>query len=287
MQKRSVTTSYGLVDLVSRLRQHVVNWYAVAALLQLVFPSRVLPHPRLHRTRIGRLTVEVRLRTGTVIYCPLSQLGELLEIFVFPSYQIPDADFSSVATIVDIGASIGWATLWFAGRAPDARIVALEPDSRWWETFDRNMRANGLSSRVRLVKAAVGGFSGHGSLIVDRQSDFSILSHAVAGGVQSTSVLTLAQVTGLLGDNRVVDVLKIDCEGGEYEILLSAEDALLERVKAIVLEYHPVRDHSLEELRTRLSGSGFRLQEHADDEQFGMMYGTRSAAGVNAGSRSN
>jgi hypothetical protein len=149
------------------------------------------------------------------------------------------------------------------------------------------MRANGLSSRVRLVKAAVGGFSGYGSLMVDRQSDLSYLSQAVASDVQSTPVLTLAQVTGMLGDNRVVDVLKIDCEGGEYDILLAAEDALLERVKAIVLEYHPVRDHSLEELRTRLSRSGFLLQEHADDEQFGMLYGTRSPARVDAGSRSN
>jgi FkbM family methyltransferase len=34
------------------------------------------------------------------------------------------------------------------------------------------------------------------------------------------------------------DYLKMDCEGGEYEILTAAPDSTLQRISRMVIEYH-------------------------------------------------
>jgi FkbM family methyltransferase len=270
VEKRPLTAGYRLADLLARLRREVANWFAVAALLQLIWPSRLFPHPALHRSWVGRIRFTIRLRSGVVIRTPLGQLGELLEIFIFPAYQVPELDLSQARNIIDVGASIGWATLWLAQRAPRARLVSIEPDPRWWDLFDQNVAANGVSDRVTLLKAAVGSSSGLGRLSLNRQTGFGELRSDDAG---PTPVLSLAEAAApILGD---IDLVKLDCEGGEYGILLGADDGLLRRIHAITLEYHPVSGHSLDHLRNRLMESGFQVLVRPDDDNYGIMSARR------------
>src|SRR2546423_6051900 len=73
VEKRPLTADYGLADLLARLRREVANWFAVAALLQLIWPSRLFPHPALHRSWVGRIRFTIRLRSGAVIRPPPGQ----------------------------------------------------------------------------------------------------------------------------------------------------------------------------------------------------------------------
>lgn len=58
------------------------------------------------------------------------------------------------------------------------------------------------------------------------------------------------------------DLLKLDCEGSEYEIIASAESELLQRFGAIVMEVHtPPEGHSLEAMERRLGELGFQQHE--------------------------
>jgi len=71
------------------------------------------------------------------------------------------------------------------------------------------------------------------------------------------------------------DLLKIDCEGGEYEILLSTESRVLERVSTIVCEYHPVKDHDPKQIIDRLSACGFKVE--SDNSPIGFILAMRDA----------
>ncbi|MFT4559234.1 MAG: hypothetical protein ACI92S_004624, partial [Planctomycetaceae bacterium] len=55
-----------------------------------------------------------------------------------------------------------------------------------------------------------------------------------------------------------VDLLKIDCEGGEYEILDSTSDELLSRIDRVCMEFHELHpSHDHRNLVQRLESCGF------------------------------
>ena len=58
-----------------------------------------------------------------------------------------------------------------------------------------------------------------------------------------------------------IDLLKMDCEGAEYEILYSTPPSHLERIAAIRMEYHNLDSHerNVEGLKRFFTGSGFTV----------------------------
>jgi hypothetical protein len=54
--------------------------------------------------------------------------------------------------------------------------------------------------------------------------------------------------------------LKLDCEGAEYEILMGAPAAVLERVDAVILECHRREGLSVEDLVRHLAAAGFDVR---------------------------
>jgi hypothetical protein len=55
------------------------------------------------------------------------------------------------------------------------------------------------------------------------------------------------------------DIVKLDCEGGEYPAILEASSGVWAMVERLFLEYHPVAGHNFEQLRVRLRERGLRL----------------------------
>lgn len=81
----------------------------------------------------------------------------------------------------------------------------------------------------------------------------------------------LAAVSGislgqLLRDHAIetVELLKMDCEGGEYSILESAPAEVLGSIRNIVFEYHQIEGAwaKLERVNKRLRREGYALQIH-------------------------
>ena len=55
-----------------------------------------------------------------------------------------------------------------------------------------------------------------------------------------------------------IDLLKMDCEGAEYDICETAEPAVFDRINRIVAECHPVSERkNAAALKKRLTGLGF------------------------------
>ena len=71
-------------------------------------------------------------------------------------------------------------------------------------------------------------------------------------------------------------ILKIDCEGSEYEIMEELEkNKLLERFSIIMLEYHY---RGSEVLKARLKNAGFTFFEFVINEYFGTIYAVKSVS---------
>ncbi len=162
-----------------------------------------------------------------------SELIALDEIFSDGEYaQVGDG---APATIVDLGANCGQASMWLRGRFPDARIVSVEPDPRTFATLQRNLRRD---PHVTLRQVAITAQDGWCRL--EREADSSWGTRVSAGGNGAADVDHVPSVSleTLLAQHDIerVDLLKVDIEGMEYDALATSD--ALRRVQRVIGEIH-------------------------------------------------
>ncbi len=157
--------------------------------------------------------------------------------------------------ILDVGANMGIATLFFKKLYPKARITSFEPDPAIFEVLAQNCSAFELQN-VELRNEAA--WTGAGELeFLQEGTEAGRLVPGGAGGVKKVRVRT-ARLRDLL--NEPIELLKIDIEGAETEVLLDCEDRL-NCVQNLFVEHHSFvgRPQRLDELLGCLTRAGFRL----------------------------
>jgi FkbM family methyltransferase len=235
------------------LREEFANWYVLGPLTWLALPSRLPPRDGIDS--LARRHVVVRIRGGERATCRLDEFYSFVEVFVLREYDHPNIDWERVRTIVDVGANVGAATIWFARRCRIAEIVAVEPAPGSLTRLEANLRTNRLENRVSVVPAALSGRTGSVYLSQNGSSVYAQTRATSSPGAERVDAVSLADLFDRCGLEEV-DVLKLDCEGAEFDALLACDEELLSRVRVIVGEYHgDGRDVS--SLEERLEGAGF------------------------------
>ena len=244
--------------LVAGVRATLRNWWIVGPMTAVVEPSRVPPRAGWSRDGLGRLPLTLRLRNGWQARCRINEFSPFVEVFVRREYAAPGVDMASLRTVVDVGANAGLATLWFAMEAPHARIIAVEPGADVLRTLRGNVRRNALDGRVEVWPVALGGRTGRAGMVTNGRSVLARVDDVDGVGVQAVEVMSLPDLLDAAGIDRV-DLLKLDCEGAEYDVLRGSGVAVLRRVGAIVGEYHLGGRGRVEELEAILRPAGFEV----------------------------
>ncbi len=170
--------------------------------------------------------------------------------------------------IIDAGAHIGLATLYFKYLYPQAKILAFEPNLKNFSLLENNIAQNHLTD-VTLIPKALHKHQGKATFYADK-TDFSWLStssfHQKAwDGSQQTQALTVETVRlgSYLQQFSQIDFLKMDIEGAETMVLLSLGEEI-KKIKQLIFEFHPTKDQRLKELLAFLEKKGFtyRLKNH-------------------------
>jgi len=132
--------------------------------------------------------------------------------------------------IIDGGANVGYAALFFAQQHPDAVVVAVEPDP---VTF-RQLAANCAGvDRILPVLAAVWSHENGVSLVTDRGHGSWAHQVVEAGATPSR---TLASLIAMIPGGRPL-IIKLDIEGAEREVCAASADALREAA-CLMIEPH-------------------------------------------------
>lgn len=199
----------------------------------------------------------LRMRNGKAIWFrPKSDPVALGEIFVAESYgELLPATHPK--RIWDIGGNIGCFAIWMLLRHPNAQITSFEPCAETfeiltknraeWQDSEWNIRPFGLADRDQSVSAFVP-FESYGQTS----------RHAQKGIPTQLSLRNIATVWEEEG-RPAIDLLKIDCEGDEYEILAAMPDDMWKAVSTLLVEVHPRTDKAPNELKARLEANGFRV----------------------------
>jgi FkbM family methyltransferase len=144
-------------------------------------------------------------------------------------------DLGSPRLMIDAGANIGMASLYFLRRYPGLRIVAIEPDPETFEICRMNLAP--YRDRVVLIKGAIWSSCGWVTLL---KGELEWNSHVAAGERGGNGSVESYDVPALIlaGGGGTVDFLKVDIEGGEVELFGKNTDAWLPTVKNIAIEFH-------------------------------------------------
>jgi len=156
----------------------------------------------------------------------------LFSILINRGGEYPVFKNYSPHVIIDAGANIGLATLFFRRHYPDAKIIAIEPDIENAKLFKKNTSKYG---DIHLIHAGLGPDTGK-SLRIKNAHDKAysyILEEAVDGGVPEINVDEICREYNC----DKIDIFKIDIEGGEKE-LFSRNTAWIEKTDNILIETH-------------------------------------------------
>ncbi len=160
-------------------------------------------------------------------------------IFEGSAYRIVPF-LQDVRTIVDIGANVGAASIYFALTYPAALVHAFEPDPESHRLLVENaqafpnLRPHGFGLYDRDCRKTL-----HRGLLTPGTSSLGRHYANADHGVE-VALHHAGRALGQL-DVAAIDILKIDTEGCEVPILRSAPELVL-GARALYLEYHSERD---------------------------------------------
>jgi len=174
------------------------------------------------------------------------------------------------AVVVDVGANIGDFTIQVAALCPRGRIYAIEPISHNARMIQLNSLLNGMSN-ITVLTVALG--CGEGDIAIHLAGSQSS-GHFFSDRRPKETVrqITLQRLMRECSIERI-DLLKLDCEGAEWDILPSCGE-LFPRIDQICMEFHPREDWTGARLAAWLRDFGYQVR-HTQGGWNGLLWATR------------
>jgi FkbM family methyltransferase len=193
---------------------------AISAYRLLGQPKEISAHPPGIRN-------SVRLRVKT------SDESTYAQILLWGQYAF-DLPFVP-KVIVDAGANIGMASIYFANKYPGAKIIAIEPEASNFDLLARNSRPY---PAIIPVHAALWNRDGEISVgepdpAIGESGNWAFVTREGPGAkVRAITMLTLMKEMQI----QSADLVKIDIEGAEKEVFESGD--WMKRVRSLMIEIH-------------------------------------------------
>ena len=169
------------------------------------------------------------------------------EIYKFRTNQ-------STPVIIDCGANIGLATIYFKLKYPEAKVLAFEPDPNIFTVLKNNVQSLDLKN-VELFNEAIG--VNKETLLFNMEGGHSGM--LVVKPDKKTIPVPVTSLKEVLKKFDLIDFLKIDIEGYEINVLPAIAEEL-KKVNTLFLEYHTFLDQPqrLSEIIKIIEDAGFR-----------------------------
>lgn len=260
-------------------RFDVKNYFTIYLLVSSFF-IRILSRILFLLFKRNLLSINVVYKNGLIIKFPfhfyinnIEDLFSLYSEYYFNDYfkyfgkelQVQENDI-----IIDIGAHIGTFSLPISYLFKTL-VYAFEPNVSNYQYLNDNIQTNSLQDRIHLYNVAVskgndlaefteGDASTRGFLTQNK-----LLKTKFGGNTYQVKTMSLNDFT----DNEKItkiDILKIDCEGAEYDIIYNLKDNIFSMTKLIFIEIHRlIENQDPERLIEYIKGKGFNGKYNALD----------------------
>ena len=189
----------------------------------------------------------------------------VLEIFLKQPYSSVEV-YGRV--VVDVGAFVGDTAIYFALKGA-RRVYTIEPHPGAYQEMLENIKLNNMQDRIVPINAALGSRPGIVKINnVDVETTAGMYHGLADNGVIEVPMITFKQ---LINDYGVEpDVLKMDCEGCEFDVVLNDYEHV-RLFRELIMEYHEVDRHKLSELLTLLNRN-YRCNVTKEKPGFGVLH---------------
>jgi FkbM family methyltransferase len=169
---------------------------------------------------------------------PSSDIPTYKQVFINQEYDFLTKTQPKV--IVDAGANIGLASIYFANKYPGAKIIAIEPEASNFELLKENVAQYpnivpiqaalwDKNEEIDVIDPGLGKWG-----FMTEKSDYS--KTLTGNNCHAVSAMTVAKIMQDYNLSKI-DILKIDIEGAEKEVF-SDTSSWIEKVDSIIIELH-------------------------------------------------
>lgn len=168
--------------------------------------------------------------------------------------------------IIDAGANVGYATLFFLAEFPQARVVSIEPETENCAIIRKNLAVNNLTAQVDLKQNGLWNKRSY-LRIGNEYRDGRSWSTTVTESAVPTSLLAIS-LGDILAENKwtSIDLLKIDIEGSEKQLFDDEQEIekILSITTVLAIEIHDDKEVDRARIYSLLKKCSFTFYDHND-----------------------
>jgi len=243
-------------------RKFFKNWY----LYPLIYLKISKSEFKIFETNSG-FKMKIRVKS--------TDLMQLTTIWVIREYDIPEFEIKDDDTIIDIGGHIGLFTIFCKQYSNKGKIFCYEPFIENYNILEDNIKMNNLNNVIS-NNMAVSKIDGTIPIYLSSdESGHSILEkNSSSIQVKSISLKKIFDINNI----KKCNLLKLDCEGSEYEIIESLPENYFEKIDKIIIEYHFAKKYPdlYTKLVKKLESMSFSFSIKKIDDDMGMIFALKN-----------
>jgi len=234
------------------------NWWLYPIIyLKLIKKSTVI-----FETRNG---IKIMLRTDS------TDLMALTHVWLIGEYSKNDFQIKKTDTVIDVGAHIGLFSLYASQKCTEGKIFAFEPIKENYKILESNKKLNNLSN-IQSENCAISESTTKITLYQNNDQ----AGHSKFVKTDNPIEVTSKSLNNFFKEKKIeyVNLLKLDCEGSEYEIIDSLEDEYFKNIEKMIIEYHLADSNPelLERLENKLKNQSYKISIEPLFKDIGFLY---------------
>ena len=232
------------------------NWYIYPKVYWQLTNDKIV----VFETKTG-LKIKIRVKS--------TDLMALTNVWMINEYDVDGFEINSSDIIIDVGAHIGLFSLLVSQFCKTGKIFSFEPIRENFDLLVSNLELNRIEN-VFPFNVGVSKKSGKLNLFLNNdQSAHSIFPKG------SESITVEATSLQKIFDEKQISsckLLKLDCEGAEYDIIDSLPVEYLDKIQNMAIEYHlaDTKPELIKNLILKIKNAGFKIKTgpHYNDMGF-------------------
>lgn len=234
------------INFLLKSKKIVSNWYIIPFIyFNLFFGDSI--------TIKLKNNIKIRVRKHS------SDLMAFFNIWVIGEYKEITVDLKSNDSVIDIGGHIGLFSIYITQFCNKGIILTYEPDKNNYELLKKNLTQNFITN-VQIFNCAVSKNN------IDKVEFFisdDEAAHSLIKKSKKTVEVKSISLQKIFEENKIekCKLLKLDCEGSEYQILNNLPSEIFKKIEKIILEYHYLDENFVlfEELKNRIIDEKFEV----------------------------